>query len=435
MTRKQMEKRENGSSQPSAFEMRRESPIENLCKAIEELRVACNRLEDSVIDVHGDIEVTNRRLSSALGKYAEASVFFENILTSIPCGVIVVDTRGIVALTNPFVATLIGYSKDDAVGKHYMEVFKGVSERQTPLYTLASGHAIDQEEKRVISVSGEPIPVKYSTSLVTDGHGSIVGATEVMSDLRRIKMMEREIERSRRLATIGEFAGILAHEIRNPLGGLKGFATLLARDLGTKGKHAKVIRRMIDAIEALEQIINGMLESGADVGITLDYVDLVKEVNEIIEIFEMATKGEGRSIAFEVNCVEPSLLCRLDRHRIRQAITNLVRNSVEVVGEEGWVRVNLNVERYSENANGLRKSADLAKSLREYICVDVTDSGPGIPDDMIDKIFAPLFTTKQKGMGLGLALVQRVCALHGGEAKYIRDPDGRGRFRMWIPKR
>ncbi len=410
-------------------------PIDGLREAIEALRGACNRLQDSVVDIHGDIEVTNKRLSSALRRYAEASVFFENILTSIPCGVVVVDTRGTIALINPFVARLMGCTTDEAIGKHYMEMFKGVPERLTPLYTLASGYAIDQEEKTVISTREERIPVKFSTSLVSDENGSIIGATEVISDLRRIKLMEQEIERSRKLATIGEFAGYLAHEIRNPLGGIKGFATLLARDLGTKSQHAKIVQRVIDGIEALERIVNNMLEAGRDIEIAIECVDLVKEANDIIEVFEMATRGEGKSIAFEVNCAEPSLLCRVDRYRIRQAITNLVRNSVEAVGENGWVRIELNVERYSDVRSRIRNNPDEAKSIREYICIDVTDSGPGIPDELVDKVFAPLFTTKQEGMGLGLSLVRRVAALHGGEVKYIKDKQDRGRFRIWIPRR
>ena len=409
--------------------------MDGLREAIESLRGACNRLQDSVVDIHGDIEVTNKRLSSALRRYAEASVFFENILSSIPCGVVVVDTRGTIALINPFVARLMGCTADEAIGKHYMEIFKDVPERLTPLYTLASGYGIDQEEKTLISTRGERIPIKFSTSLVSDESGSIIGATEVISDLRRIKLMEQEIERSRKLATIGEFAGYLAHEIRNPLGGIKGFATLLARDLGTRSQHAKMVQRMIDGIEALERIVNNMLEAGTDIEIALECVDLVKEVNDIIEVFEMATRGEGKSIAFEVSCDEPSLLCRVDRYRIRQAITNLVRNSVEAVGEKGWVRIELNVETYSDTTGGMSSKPNQPKSIREYICIDVADSGPGVPDDLVDNVFAPLFTTKQEGMGLGLSLVRRVAALHGGEVKYIKDQKGRGRFRIWIPRR
>lgn len=435
MPAKQTDSKTNPTAQGSVCEMAADSPIDKLRQAIEGLRGACNRLQDSVVDIHGDIEVTNKRLASALQRYAEASVFFENILTSIPCGVVVVDIRGNIALMNRFVAKLMGLAMEEAIGKHYMEVFKEIPERQTPLYTLASGHEIDQEEKTIVKTDGEKIPVKFSTSLVIDQNRSIIGAIEVISDQRRIKLMEQEIERSRKLATIGEFAGLLAHEIRNPLGGIKGFATLLARDVGAKSQSARIVKRMIEGIESLEKIIDNLLEAGTDMDLDLEYVNLVREINEIVEVFEMATKGEGKSIAFEVTCRESGLVCRLDKHRIRQAITNLIRNSVEAVGEQGWIRIDLSIERYCDGTKSASKQPGTTKSLREYICIDVVDSGPGIAPEMVDKIFTPFFTTKRTGMGLGLSLVQKVAALHGGEVKYIRDQDGQGRFRLWIPRR
>lgn len=435
MAAKQTTSKPNQTARSSVCEIPADSHIDKLRQAIEGLRGACNRLQDSVVDIHGDIEVTNKRLASALQRYAEASVFFENILTSIPCGVVVVDIRGNIALINPFVAKLMGLAMEEAIGKHYIEVFKDIPERHTPLYTLASGHEIDQEEKTVVKRDGERIPVKFSTSLVTAEDGSIIGAIEVITDQRRIKLMEQEIERSRKLATIGEFAGVLAHEIRNPLGGIKGFATLLARDVGTKSQSARIVRRMIEGIESLERIIDNLLEAGTDMELDLEYVNLVKEINEIVEVFEMATKGEGKLIAFEVTCAEASLVCRVDKHRIRQAITNLIRNSVEAVGEKGWIRIDLSLERYSDVTKAARQQPGAIKSLRDYICIDVVDSGPGIAAEMVDKIFTPFFTTKQRGMGLGLSLVQKVAALHGGEVKYIKDQDGQGRFRLWIPRR
>ncbi len=409
-----------------------DSPVINLKEAIDALRGACTKLQVSVQDINSDLEVTNRRLSAALRRYAETSVFLENILSSIPCGVIAVDPRGRIAVINRAAEALTGYACDQVTGEHYSKtVGRNVTQCLTPLYTLATGHPIDQQEKSIITAEDEEIPVAFSTSLIVDSDGSIAGAIEVLSDLRRVKLLEAELERVRKLATMGEIAATIAHEIRNPLGGIKGFADLLERDLRSNPDAMKLIKRIGEGIAMLERIVTDLLEAGQDITLRLEHTDLVEELRHIVEMFDMAARGEGKEVTFEIVCSEVSLWCRIDRGRIRQALVNLLRNSLDAVGNRGRISVHITTQSYRPKAGHGHSD----RSLRDYIRIEITDTGPGIPDEIIADIFTPFFTTKSGGMGLGLSTVQRAATLHGGEVRYVRPEAGGSKFIILIPRR
>ncbi len=407
-------------------------PVGNLKEAIDELRGACSKLQASVQGINSDLEVTNKRLAAALRRYAETSVFLENVLTAIPSGVVAVDTRGRIAVINKATEILTGYSCESILGEHYCQTIgRDVPVRQTPLYTLASGYPIDQEEKTILTRDGESVPVSFSTSLIVDADGTLAGAIEILNDLRRMKLLEEELERMRKLAAMGEVAATIAHEIRNPLGGIKGFANLLERDLVDNPGATRLVKRLSEGIATLEGIVRDLLDAGCDISLKLEHIDLLDEVRRIVEMFEMAARGEDRNVSFEVLASDTSLLCRVDRARMRQALVNLLRNSLEAVGNEGKISVKVGTSSYRSRSN----RGDSEKSLRDYVCIEVCDTGPGIPDEIIKDVFTPFFTTKSSGMGLGLSAVQRAVTLHGGEVRYERQDKGGSKFILLIPRR
>jgi len=234
----------------------------------------------------------------------------------------------------------------------------------------------------------------------------------------------------RTLATIGEVAAEVAHEVRNPLGGIKGFASLLERDLAGNPKGLALVEKMLEGIESLERIVGDLLETGKPATLDLEHVDLAREIRRIVEIFDMAARGEGKDIIFEVDLSEEPFYCRVDKGRLNQAVTNLLRNAADAVGDSGKVTVRA----CTGKAEGLRGASPL-KPVREYLSIEVADTGPGVADEVIGKIFSPFFTTKSDGTGLGLATVRRVAALHGGEVRYKTGEAGGGRFIVEIPRR
>lgn len=405
-----------------------DNALDVLTGAITALKGACNRLTGSVHGVNTDLEAANRRLADALKVHSQTAAYLEDVLAGIPGGVIVVDREGRIVLFNRAAEAITGFSATELNGRRYSETMgKGVSRKQTPLFTLATGSCLDQEEKSVIARSGEEVPVSSSTSLI-GGRNSMAGAIEVIADLRKIKALEAEVDRVRTLAAIGELAAVVAHEIRNPLGGIKGFASILERDLESAPASRALVGRIKEGIESLECIVNDLLDAGSSTRLRFADAEMTSEVLRVVEICRMAAEGEGKHIEFDVSTPAPPVYCRVDAGRIRQALTNLVRNAVESVGGSGRVTVTLRIG----NRPGPKRRQ--AKDSSDYLSIDITDTGPGIPAGETDRIFTPFFTTKHGGTGLGLATVRRIAGLHGGEVEYSCPDAGGSMFTITVPR-
>jgi PAS domain S-box-containing protein len=382
--------------------------------------------------INAHLEEANRRLAAALRTHTEAAAFLEGILASIPSGIVVVDRQGLIVLLNRAAESITGHRFEEVKGRAYAEVLgAGVAKQATPLYTLATGYCADQEEKTLHTQSGNDIPVSCSTSLIQDSDGNIAGAIEVITDLRRIKLLEDEVSRTKTLATIGQVAAVVAHEIRNPLAGMKGFASLLERDLDQNPESLALAKRISQGIGDLERIVSDLLEAGRNMRLRPKCVDLLQEITRVVEMFRMAVAGEDKDIQFKIEASEGPIYCRVDPDRLRQATTNLLRNACEAVGAFGLVTVKVGIKR-RDAATG--DSGD-GKALRDYIYVEVIDTGPGISKDVLEEIFSPFFTTKPDGTGLGLPTVRRIAELHGGRVRYSRIDGGGSSFMMEIPRR
>ena len=416
-----------------------ENPLDGLTGAISALKGACNRLAGSVQSVNSDVEADNRRLADALKVHSETAAYLEEVVAGIPNGVIVVDREGRIVLFNRAAEVITGFSAPEVNGRRYSEIMtNGASSRHTPLHTLATGSCIDQVEKMVTSRSGAEVPVSSSTSLI--GGDSMAGAIEVLVDLRNVKALEAEVDRTRTLAAIGELAAVVAHEVRNPLGGIKGFACLLERDLESAPESLALVARIKEGIESLEGIVNDLLEAGRSIELKIADAEITGEVHRVVEICRMAAEGEGRAIQFDVSAPAPPVYCRVDAGRVRQALTNLVRNAVEAVGSSGLVSVRLRTARgagpqaQGDTPSRKEERSQTKKNSRDYLFIDVTDDGPGISGSGAEEIFTPFFTTKHGGTGLGLPTVRRIAGLHGGEVRYSCPDGGGSTFTMMIPR-
>jgi len=420
---------------PGGVEVRKDglgSPLSNLSDAIGELQQACEQLRTSVGGINLDLEEKNENLKAALATHGETLAYVENIIANMPSGVVVVDRNGRVVLLNAAAEAMTGYSNAEAEGESYNKVLgRGVPEKSTPLYTLATGSPTRQGEKNLSTRSGNSVPVSYSTSLILDGHNEICGAVEVLTDLTRMKLLEEEVSRTRTLATIGEVAAMVAHEVRNPLGGIKGFASLLKRDLASRPDSLALVERISEGIDNLERIVSDLLTAGRPERLERERIELVREVRKLIEMFELAAGGEDRRVSFETSFSEEPFYCKVDLERMKQALTNLIRNAMDAMDADGEIRVSL----YTKD-RGTPETTDGPRPLpaREYLIIEVADTGPGMPDHVLERAFSPFFTTKSDGTGLGLANVRKMAALHGGEVRYERGESGGSRFLIEIPR-
>ncbi len=224
-----------------------------------------------------------------------------------------------------------------------------------------------------------------------------------------------QLERKNRLAALGEMAAGMAHEIRNPLGGIQLYASMLDKDVADRPASQALVKKISGGVKRLEGLVSQVLQ------FTREIAANVVEI-ELREVVEQSVDFAGASLqARHVNCTiqgPANLPCLGDGNLIGQAILNLILNAAEAIDGGGTVAVEF-------------KKPPMESDAKQFHLV-VHDSGPGIPPHVLDRIFNPFFTTKDHGTGLGLAIVHRIVEAHEGSIVVTNPPSGGARFEIRI---
>jgi signal transduction histidine kinase len=224
----------------------------------------------------------------------------------------------------------------------------------------------------------------------------------------------RQLERKNRLAALGEMAAGMAHEIRNPLGGIQLYASLLAKDVAAQPGPAELVKKISGGVRRLEALVSQVLQFTREMTVNRAPADLATIVDTAIEL--AAPRLNEKRIALDVRG-QPAAV-NVDEHLLGQAVLNLVLNAADAMDECGTLHVQYATEAQEESARQLR--------------IVVRDTGPGIPPTILDRIFNPFFTTKDTGTGLGLAIVHRVIDAHDGTITASNPPGGGACFEIRI---
>lgn len=365
-----------------------------------------------------ELEEKNQRLETALADTERVQNQLRSVLESLDSAVVMVDGEERVTLFNPAAERIYAIPAVEAQGVRYSEVFSEQAEGHFPLLvTLRSGKGSSGHEKGW-TIGGVRKPIGYTTSLVKDREGAVLGAVEVSTDLTAYKKMERQVQHARTLAALGEMAATVAHEIRNPLGGIGGFAGLLMRDLEPGDRRRILVDRIVHGVASLNKIVSNLLVYTRPLELQLRKVDLLVWLEELLKAVEAEAAADGRPLRVERRYGFTRLEALVDPEKLQQVILNLLVNASQAYGEGGGV---ITVEAEMDESDFLRLS--------------VEDHGPGIPDDIREQIFNPFFTTKQQGTGLGLAIVQRIVDLHGGRIGVKSAEGGPTRFEIRLDPR
>jgi signal transduction histidine kinase len=234
-----------------------------------------------------------------------------------------------------------------------------------------------------------------------------IGSLAVRLDEMRAALRARDERMQMMLAGI-------AHEVRNPLGGLELYAGLLREGLSAQPERLAEIARVEREIAYLKDVVTDFLDFARRPAPVFEEIAAAALLGEVAELCRPKTAGPG----LQVECA-PSLRARADRAQLRRALLNLAKNAVAAAGPAGRVVL---------GASAVAASVRGADGNR--VAWEVLDSGPGVPDEIRDKIFTPFFTTHERGTGLGLAFVQAIARDHGGTVAVDRAPEGGARFRF-----
>jgi two-component system nitrogen regulation sensor histidine kinase GlnL len=337
---------------------------------------------------------------------------FENIIENLGEGVICVDLSMAIIVFNQSAERMTGLSRAQVLQRPLGDVFK----RDAWLVEILEKTIKEQKlfadyEERLHRRLNKPLHVGVTTSRVFDLPGNPTGAVALMKDLSGIKSLETESLRKERLAYIGTFAMNLAHEVKNPLGGIRGAAQLLSKKVkaGELTEYTDVIIRTADR---LDLIVKEMLEFASPEKLKKRRLNIHKVLDEAVLLLT-----EGQKSPEVIKEYDPSLPQVLgDEDKLAQVFLNLVKNAREAMGrKKGEVRV---VTRMVTDFHLIDEGSKEAK----LASVEIRDTGCGIPPENLEKIFTPFFTTKSGGSGLGMAISYRIIKEHGGFLKIDSKP-------------
>ncbi len=342
---------------------------------------------------------------------------YEALLAGFPDAVVGVDEALRVALWNPAAEALLGRSARRAIGRTLKEVFPPHTSLVRHLTdTLATGESRSESEAVVETADGRAVRVSIVTAPLPGRSGAVEAAIAVVRDVSRLQQLESEVRRGETLAAAGQIAIGLAHEIRNPLGAIRGAVQLLKRELGDEARWAEYTDMLLKEVDRVNRIIEMLLDLGRPVtlrAVPLNVHQLLERVTLMSE--ELAAQG-GVEIVRRYDPSLPPILA--DEDCIVQVFHNLVRNAIEAMPKGGRLTV---VTRLSMDP--LFAKVDLGHGLRSMAEVQVIDQGEGIPASTRAKLFTPFFTTKDRGLGLGLALCHRILEEHKGAIQITSEPN------------
>lgn len=351
----------------------------------------------------------------------------DRLLASLPDAVIGVRPDLTVFLWNAAAEGLTGRSAPRALGRLLADCL-GPEARLTrhlgETVRLAEGRA--EAESEVTTTDGRSVPVSVLTAPIHAATGSLRGAVAVVRDLSRLKALEAEVRRGERLAALGQMALALAHEIRNPLGAIRGVAQLLGDELGGAGGFREHIRVMLQEIDRVNRVMEALLDLGRPLTFSFRAVNLHELLERVCLLAEPAARGQGVSLVRRYDPSLPTLWA--DPDRLVQVFQNLVQNGIEAMPAGGRLTLTTRVA-----LDAVYGRVDAGTGPRPLVEVQVTDEGEGIPAGFLDRVFDPFVTTKPRGLGLGLALAHRIVEEHRGALRVASTPGKGTTFSCHLP--
>lgn len=339
--------------------------------------------------------------------------FHENVVQSIPSGVFTTDSEGRLTWLNRAALDMTGYEPGTVLHRSWWEVFGDRHDNAS----RAVPASFEVESQRA---DGSRLVLGMTLSPLTEGDAQ-VGLVGVFKDLTQVRDLEEEMRRREWFAKIGEMSAGMAHEIRNPLGGMTGALQMLRKEPTLDEENARLMDIATREATRLNAIVTEFLRYSRPPDLNLKECDLRELVNDTVVLIKHDGQlQDAQDVVLRHD--EEIPLIQVDPDKMKQVFWNLATNALQAMPSGGHVTISTACRRVMSG----KRNGDVVE-------VAVQDTGVGIKKEDMNKIFFPFFTTKQDGSGLGLATAQRIVDQHGGWIK-VESQEGKGaRFTVCLP--
>jgi len=366
----------------------------------------------------------------------ELKAFHENIVQSISSGLLTADLGGNITSFNRAAQEITGLSWSEVRGKKYVEVieWEGVQEFYKDLEQINQSHRYDVETKKK---DGSRLLLGVTLSPLRDELDKVTGVVGTFQDLTKIRKLEEEVRKREKLATIGQMAADMAHEIRNPLASLSGSVQVLRNELTLSEENKHLMEIALKETERLDNIITQFLYYARPSPLNYKSCNLHRLLEETVQLLENS-RDYNSSIEIRTDFGPTDVLTRVDPDQMKQVFWNLSINAVQAMSTGGLLNIVMRVKKevsdeivhHPPHGNVGQFKDNHSGQITEIV---FEDNGGGIVMEHLDRIFDPFFTTKSNGSGLGLAIVYRIIVDHGGRI-WAESLDKQGtRFIIHLP--
>jgi signal transduction histidine kinase len=351
--------------------------------------------------------------------------FFRHIVKSMRNGVIAFRRDGTLALMNDEAYRTFGLEPSpDDLGRPFADVM-----RQRPeIIRVISGafdlsHLPNRAELRLKDLNRV---IGYTLSQVKDDTGTVIGAVMFFKDLTRVEQIEEQERLRDRLASLGEMAAGIAHELKNPLAGIEVMAGLLRRQVADSKDAQSLLADILSEAKLANKIVVEMLEFVRPVRLQVESADVADVLQQSVTMAESKARRGEVQVAMQIEPGLPVIEC--DHHQLSQVFTNLIANAFEALDGRGHISI-------AAQTSSIEADPAFAgvHPPTPAVVIEVADDGPGVPAEVIDKIFNPFFTTKVTGTGLGLAIVRKIVDAHDGRIDVSSVAELGTRFLVTLP--
>ncbi|RLB07845.1 MAG: hypothetical protein DRG50_01645 [Deltaproteobacteria bacterium] len=372
-----------------------------------------------------NVDITQRkRLEKEL---REANDFLKNLIESSVDGIIAADIKGNIIIFNKGAEVLTGYKAEEVIGKmHITQLYPpGVAKEVMRMLRSPDYGGVGKftgTQFNVVSKQGEVIPIHLSAAIIYED-GREVASVGIFTDLRPRLAMEKKLQetqlqllQSEKLRSLGEMAAGVAHEINNPLGGILIYASLLMEDLPPDDPKREDLAKIVQEATRCKEIVKSLLEFARQSSPKMELTDVNRAITDGLLFLENQAAFHNIEIVKELDPFLPPILGNAGQ--LKQVFMNIITNAADAMHGRGT----LSIKTYL--------SAD-----RDNVIIEFTDTGDGIPEDILPRIFDPFFTTKEvgEGTGLGLAMSYGIVKEHKGNIE-VDTEVGRGTtFRIILP--
>ena len=375
----------------------------------------------------------NRELSQHLEVNEELKSFYESIIQGLRIGLITADINLEITHANNSAVNLLGYPVKDLFGTSLLKLFNAEEEEIREIFS-GGGKCIDPKtgylsEFELIRANLERLPTEVCFSIIINKNGETAGLSCMFIDITQRKKMEKNLARMDRLASLGELASGIAHEIRNPLAGIAAALQIIGKSFTKEDPNQEVFIEVFSQVKRLDEFIKSLLRFARPSNPKFETLTIKQVLDNALFLVSNRISKENITLVVDHGSNEQPKI-EGDKGLLQQVFLNIIINAIDATKDHG--NITIRTWWQTDDPDTSTESVYCAPKAY-YLTTEISDSGSGIDKTNLESIFNPFFTTKSQGTGLGLAITQRIIEQHNGEISVKSIPGKGTTFTITLP--